>query len=97
MKEKGEARSANTGSVIHQPPRSFISSVEWPRRYRLRSGAAARSAGVSRCTGRGAAGSVSFGLLKKKSHITLASGWGALAGRGWMLRKRPADDWGDWE
>src|SRR5258705_407209 len=96
MKEKGEARSANTGSVIHQPPRSFISSVEWPGGYRRRWGGAAGWAGVSRCGGGGAAGWVSWGLLKKKPHIPWAWGWGAWGGGGGTLRKPPPADWGDW-
>jgi hypothetical protein len=89
--DSGEARSENTGSVNHQPPRSFISKVEWPRRYRLRSGARFSSVVLSGKTGSALPGSESAGLLKKNFHSVPASGLGLLAGRGCVLRKRPPE------
>ena len=50
MKENGEARSETTGSVNQNRPCSLSSRVEWPRRHRLMSGAAAKSAWVSGST-----------------------------------------------
>ena len=46
-------------------------------------------------TGSALRGSESAGLLKKKFHSVLASGLGLLAGRGWVLRKRPPAYWGE--
>ena len=58
----GDARSENTGSVSQNSPASLSSSVEWPRRNRLASGAAASVAASSGCTGIGARGTVVSGF-----------------------------------
>jgi hypothetical protein len=50
--------------------------------------------GGARRTGSALRGLESAGLLKKKFHSVLAPGLGLLAGRGWMLRKRPPAYWG---
>ncbi len=62
----GEARWENTGSVSQNWPLSFSSTVEWPRRNRLWSGAASKSARLSACTGIGWRGTVSAGLSNRK-------------------------------
>jgi hypothetical protein len=81
--------------VIQKPPRSFSSSVEWPRRYRLRSGAASRSARVSGSTGVGVLGTVSFGLLNRKSQVRRKVLPKPIAGRGSGFLKRPSPSCGE--
>ena len=53
-------------SVIQNPPCSLISRVEWPRRNRLRSGAASSSARVSVATGSGARGHGVVGFVEQE-------------------------------
>ncbi len=67
MKENGEARSENTGSVSQKRPRSLSSTVECPSRNSVRSGAARSCAFVSACTWMGWSGAVPEGLLTMKS------------------------------
>ncbi|MNL66726.1 hypothetical protein D3C87_1912360 [compost metagenome] len=85
----------NTGSVSQKRPRSFIRMVEWPRRYRLRSGAACRSAKVMGRTGIVCAGTVPRGLAKKNVHMSFTPCQKPSEGRGSGLRKRPSWCWGD--
>src|SRR5690606_16942962 len=73
----------------------FNSTVEWPSRNRLRSGAANSCARVSAATGTGAVGTVVSGLLKKKFHMIRAVLATPSAGLGAGLRKRPSADCGE--
>ena len=92
---KGEARSENTGSVSQNLPSSLSSMVECPRRHRLRSGAASRSACVSGLTSMGLAGTVLAGLsvAKRQKMATVLKKPGAW--RGATLRNLPSTYWGD--
>ena len=91
----GDARSAKTGSVIQKSPRSLINIVEWPRRNRLRSGAASSAARVKGSTGSGAFGTVVFGLLSNTFQMIPSVLARPSAGLGAGLRKRPSAAWGE--
>ncbi len=65
----GEARFEKTGSVSQKRPRSLSSTVEWPRRNSVRSGACSSWSRVRGCVGSARSGTVSAGRLKKKVHI----------------------------
>ncbi len=95
MKVNGEARSENTGSVSQNRPCSLSSMVEWPRRHRLMSGAAAKSAWVSGSTCSGWAGTASAGLSVMKRHRMLRVLAKPGACRGAALRNLPPAYWGD--
>ena len=91
----GDARSENTGSVSQNSPPSLSSSVEWPSRNRLASGAAARATASSGATGIGARGTVVSGFCVRTRHMSATVFRKPVGRRGATLRNLPSRNCGD--
>ncbi|CBJ35779.1 protein of unknown function (plasmid) [Ralstonia solanacearum PSI07] len=85
----GEARSEKTGSVSQKTPRSLSSTVEWPNRNSVRSGAPSSASRVKAWVGTGWSGTVSAGLFKK-AHIKRNPSRKPVLGLLIGLRNRPS-------
>ena len=76
-------------------PRSFSSTVEWPRRNSVRSGAASNWSFVSACTSIGRSGTVPAGLWNMTSQKIPSIFQKPCSGSTAGLRNRPSAHWGD--